>query len=185
MNILYVSNVISTTNVSNIHNNSDHKILQSIQKFNQLLLEGFTENNSKITALSSIPLKLSLIKDLKISRREVVNNIQYIYTKKTYNKYFNVFITFLSSFYETIKWGVKNKSENSIIICDVLTTSVTFGALLASKVLRMKNLGIITDIPNMGLKDEKKNIYSKLSLFLKNKYINDFDLYILLTEQNE
>lgn len=182
MNILYVSTVCSKKTVFNIFSNSDIKIAQSIQKFNQLLLEGFVTEKIKVTALSSIPIDLSVIKDLNIKRKETDKGIQYIYTEKSLNNYCNAIITFLSSFYQTFIWGVRNKKEDAVIICDVLIVSVCMGALFASKILGIKIIGIVTDIPDLMV-GGNRNSYSKLASSVNKKYINNFDLYILLTEQ--
>lgn len=42
-----------------------------------------------------------------------------MYTKTSSNNYLNAIITFLSSFYQSIKWGYRNKSKDSVVICDV------------------------------------------------------------------
>lgn len=182
MNILYISTTCSNKTISNIFKNSNGKIAQSIQKFNKLLLDGFVSADASVTALSSIPIESTIINDLKICRKEVEDDIQYIYTKTSSNKYFNAINTFFSSFGQTMKWGFRNKSKDAVIICDVLKVSICIGALLASKIMRVKSVGIVTDIPGMMV-GGKKNIFHKLSSFANKKYINNFDLYVLLTEQ--
>ena len=182
MNILYVSTTCSKKTILNIFTNSNIKIAQSIQKFNYLLFEGFAKNDTGITALSSIPIDSTIIKSLGIKSNEIDNGVQYIYTKTSSFKYLHVMYSFLSSFFQTLKWGMKNKRKDSVIICDVLKVSICMGALLVSKLLRIKTLGLITDIPGLMV-GGKKNLYSKLSSNANKKYINNFDLYVLLTEQ--
>lgn len=182
MNILYVSTTCSKKTISNIFSNSTIKIAQSMQKFSHLLLEGFVKNDTGITALSSIPIDSTVIKSLGIKNNEIDNDIQYIYTKSSSNRYINVIYSFFSSFYQTVKWGIRNNRKDSVIVFDVLKVSICMGALLASKFLRIKTLGIITDIPGLMIGGEK-NLYSKLSSYANKKYINNFDLYVLLTEQ--
>lgn len=182
MNILYVSSTCSKQTISNIFTNSSVTIAQSIQKFSHLLLDGFVKEGAKITALSTAPIDLSIIKELKIERKELENDIEYIYTKASSNNYFNAIATFLSSFYQTIKWGIKNKRKDSVIICDVLKVSICMGSLLASKILQIKTIGLVTDIPGLMV-GGKKNLFSRLSSLVNKKYINNFDFYVLLTEQ--
>lgn len=182
MNILYVSTTCSKKTILNIFNNSSIKIAQSIQKFNNLLFEGFVKHNISVTALSSIPIDSTIIKSLGIKGNEIENDIQYIYTKTSSFKYLHVINTFFSSFYQTLKWGIRNKRKDSVVVCDVLKVSICIGALLASKILRIRTLAIITDIPGLMI-GVKKNFYSKLSSYVNKKYINNFDLYVLLTEQ--
>lgn len=182
MNILYVSSTCSKKTILNIFNNSSTTIAQSMQKFSHLLLEGFVKNDAKITALSTIPIDSTIIKDLKIERQEVDNDIEYIYTKTSSNKYVNAIYTFLSSFSQTIKWGRVNKRKDSVIFFDVLKVSICMGSLLASKLLHIKTIGLVTDIPGLMV-GGKKNLFSRLATFVNKRYINSFDSYVLLTEQ--
>lgn len=182
MNILYVSSTCSKQTISNIFTNSSVTIAQSIQKFSHLLLEGFVKGSTKITALSTIPINTSIIKELNLERKELENDIEYIYTKASSNNYVNAISTFLSSFYQTMKWGRMNKRKDSVIICDVLKVSICMGSLLASKILQIKTIGLVTDIPGLMV-GGKKNLFSRLSFLVNKKYINNFDSYVLLTEQ--
>lgn len=182
MNILYVSTTCSKKTILNIFTNSNIKIAQSIQKFNYLLFEGFAKNDTGITALSSIPIDSTIIKSLGIKSNEIDNGVQYIYTKTSSFKYLHVMYSFLSSFYQTLKWGILNKRKDSVVVCDVLKVSVCLGALMASKILRIKTIGLVTDVPGLMV-GGGKNLYSKLASYVNKKYINNFDLYILLTEQ--
>lgn len=182
MNILYVSTTCSKKTISNIFNNSTIKIAQSMQKFSHLLLEGFAKEDVKTTALSSIPIDSSIIEELDIKRSEIENDIQYIYTRTSSNKYFNAVSTFLSSFNQTMKWAIRNKRKDSVVICDVLKVSICMGALLASKILHIKCIGLVTDIPGLMV-GGKKSFFSKSASYVNKKYINNFDFYVLLTEQ--
>lgn len=181
MNILYVSTLCSQKLIDYLYKNGNQP-LQSIQKFNKLIVLGFTVHKTRITVLSSIPIDFAIIKSLGIKGKEIDNDVQYIYTKTSSIKYLHVINTFFSSFYQTLKWVIVNNKKDSVIVFDVLKVSICIGALLASKLLRIKTLAIITDIPGLMI-GGKKNLYSKLSSYVNKKYINNFDLYVLLTEQ--
>lgn len=45
-------------------------------------------------------------------------------------------------------WGVSNK-KNKVIVCDVLNISVCIGSLLANKIIGVKSVGIMTDMPGL------------------------------------
>ncbi|WP_150452011.1 glycosyltransferase [Arenibacter lacus] len=182
MNILYVSTACSKKTITKILTNPNIKFAQASQKFNRLLIDGFINEKANIVALSSIPVNASDIKDLNIKKKEMENEIEFIYTKSFYNRYINVISSFLSSFYHSFMWGVKNKGGNSIIICDVLKVSICMGALFASKILQIKTLGIVTDIPGL-MTSSNLSFFSKFATYLNKKYITNFDSYVLLTEQ--
>lgn len=182
MNILYVSTTCSKKSISKIFATSNIKIGQSIQKFNHLLLDGFIKEQVRVTALSLVPVNSTTIRQLDIKRKEIENGIEYLYLKNSHGKYVNVISTFISSFYRTLTWGFKNRRRDPVIICDVLKVSICMGSLLASRVLRIKTVGLVTDIPGLMVGD-KNDIYSRSATFINHKYINNFDSYILLTEQ--
>ncbi|WRK53687.1 hypothetical protein SD457_00650 [Coprobacillaceae bacterium CR2/5/TPMF4] len=45
--------------------------------------------------------------------------------------------------------------DNVFLIADCLNQSVSLGAVIASKILRIKSIGIITDLPDFYLIKEK------------------------------
>ena len=64
------------------------------------------------------------------------------------------------------------------IVCDILNISVSTGALLASKLFKVKSIGIVTDVPDMLALNPKK-----WSVKFNNRILSSFSEYVFLTEQ--
>lgn len=179
MNILYVSTLLSQDYVKELFNKG-YEILQSIQKFNHLLTIGFNKNNCKVDVLSNVPVTKQIKKTL-YRRKENENGINFFYCSKVSFGVIGSLIAFICSFHKTFRWIFNNNRKDSIVILDVLNFTHGFGSLIACKILRIRTLGIVTDIS--GLKDKmnltlKEKVYS----YLVNHTLGYYDSYIFLTE---
>lgn len=56
MNIIYVSSLLSKNKTEYILNNTNAKLLQSIQRYHRLLCEGIAQNNCNVKTISAIPI---------------------------------------------------------------------------------------------------------------------------------
>ena len=178
MNIIYVSSLCSKQKFNELNLNSKKPLNQAAQKYHRLLSEGFAMNNGiKVNTVTSMPVTRSSIDKFYIkSSTENVNNVNYNYLPIINLPIIKNLLIFLSSFIKTSIFCIKNK--DSIVICDILNVSVSIGALISAKLLRKKNVGIVTDLPNLLAKNNKK-----LSVKINNKIMNSFSSYVFLTEE--
>ncbi|MFA6984351.1 MAG: glycosyltransferase, partial [Sedimentibacter sp.] len=72
--------------------------------------------------------------------------------------------------------------ENSIIILDTLKLSLSAGSLLASKIMNIKTVGIVTDIAGMK-QSAKPSLKERFASFFINRIVSYYDSFIVLTEQ--
>lgn len=80
-------------------------------------------------------------------------------------------------------WGLKDRN-NRCIICDVLNVSICVSSLLAAKIIGLKRIGIVTDLPNLMMRSGgKRTIYESLIDWVNHSYLSNFTHYVLLTEQ--
>lgn len=174
MKIFYYSCLISDNLLKEIINQSKRSILpaQSIQKFHRLLTLGLKEY-SDLKCISSIPLCNELI---KLNKNDFDNEKHYFYTSFVKNKYLRAINNFFSAFSYTLK----NKKVDFAIF-DYLNFSVSLGGFLASKLLKVPTVVIVTDFPDL-LVNSNDSILKKLITKFKYKWLNSFDFYILLTE---
>src|SRR5699024_10238330 len=84
----------------------------------------------------------------------------------------NIFII-LAAMIEMFK--LAKCKDNVFLMADCLNQSVSFGAVIASKILGIKSIGIITDLPDF-LSDKGKNNFN-------NMIIKMFNNYVLLTDE--
>lgn len=181
-NILYVSNVCDDELFNYVLKNAFVKPSQAAQKFQKLLLEGFALNKTDITAMSVLPVDKGTIKQrfFNISNK-FVKNIQYKYLPILNVLFIKDILIFITAFYNILKWSFMKKDK--LIINNVLNLTVTVSSLIISKILQIKCIAIVTDLPvymgsNSGADKFKMRLYKKLASYFMLKY----DGYILLTE---
>lgn len=208
MKILYVSTLCSDRLIKDLFD-AGYKPIQAIQKFNKLLVKGLVENGCDVYALTEIPKTIGP----KFFKREgeTENKIYYTYSRKVDIKLFYNLYVFLSGFFLTLKWGLRykkgsgrkelsrnekvhnnnqeflsgNNSNQRVAILDILQTEFSAGALLSCKILNIKAIAIVTDLPGLPgmLAGGKRTAFHSFVEKTINRYANNFDAYILLTEQ--
>lgn len=184
MKILYVSSVCSEKLLDVLYKTSIIKPMYSIQKFHRLVLKGFVSNHAAVQTLSAIPVSFrNHKKKFWNVASEVEDGVVYKYVP-----FFNAPVIrqvwiFIFSFFCVLWWGVRNKREKRLV-CDVLNVSVCMGSLLASKLVGLKSVGIVTDMPGlMVASSNKKSGISKFVCWVNKSYLKSFDYYVFLTEQ--
>lgn len=186
-NILYISSLCSDNLLGYIHATSKIKPLYSVQKFHRLLVNGLIANGIEVTSLSAIPLSSTHhAKKIWITKKEVENNIQFIYLPFINLPYLRQCCISVGSFFTTLFWIWKNRKKNPIIIVDVLNVAVSTAAFFAARFSKVKICAIITDIPVMLMQMSNKNSFNflgKLAVSISTKFLSSYDYYVILTEQ--
>ena len=80
---------------------------------------------------------------------------------------------------------IKEINKN-FIVCDVLNVSICVGSLWASKVVGVKSVGIMTDMPGLMVNqshDVKRRSIKSLFTKFNKSYLSCFSSYVFLTEQ--
>lgn len=184
MKILYVSSVCSERLLDMLYRTSIIKPMYSIQKFHWLVLRGFVSNQAEVQILSAIPVGSH---NHKKKFWNVASEVEYGIVYK-YIPFFNAPIIrqiwiFIFSFFYVLWWGVRNRREKRLV-CDVLNISVCMGSLFASKLVGLKSVGIVTDIPGLMVSmTSKKSLYLAFVAWVNKSYLKSFDYYVFLTEQ--
>jgi len=168
--VLYVSSLCSAQMERDILSYNANAIGLQVQKYHRLLAQGFCQNGLEVTALS-YHKKIQEVSD-KTSEKDGKINYQYLHAAE-YSKASHVSVL-IKSFIRT--WKYFRKHKNAFMICDVLNLSISFGALLAAKMLGQEAIGIVTDFPELcsGDRVRKKGLYWWL--------IDHCTGYVLLTE---
>lgn len=185
MNILYISPLISKYRLSAISQFTDRDPGYAVQKFNRLICQGFVANGHNTKALSALPMSRAISKKmLWVLPKDVENNVSY-----SYIPFINVSILrnvclFLYSFFYVLAWGLFNKKQK-FIACDVLAISICIGALLASKVLNLRIVGIMTDMPGLMVTSRKLSTKRRIITVINKSYLSSFSHYVFLTPQME
>lgn len=173
MRIIYASCLVSKKKNKELFENNTYTGFQ-VQKFHQLLCHGFAFNKCDIQILSALP----------VTRK----NCNKIFIKKDYEKEGSIFFNYLTVINLPIlknifiilaamieMFKLAKCKDNVFLMADCLNQSVSFGAVIASKILGIKSIGIITDLPDF-LSDKGKNNFN-------NMIIKMFNNYVLLTDE--
>lgn len=160
-----------------------YKPIQAIQKFNLLLAKGFVANGCKVYALTEIPKTLGP----KIYRREneTEKGVEFSYnTKIDIKLVYNLWVM-ISAFFRTLRWGIKHRKDEKVAIFDILQMEMGMGALRACRLLGLKSIGIVTDLPDLPgmLQGKKETVAHRYLRKVIDRYANSFDSYVLLTDQ--
>ena len=173
LRIIYASCLVSKKKNKELFENNTYTGFQ-VQKFHQLLCHGFAFNKCDIQILSALP----------VTRK----NCNKIFIKKDYEKEGSIFFNYLTVINLPIlknifiilaamieMFKLAKCKDNVFLMADCLNQSVSFGAVIASKILGIKSIGIITDLPDF-LSDKGKNNFN-------NMIIKMFNNYVLLTDE--
>lgn len=183
MKILFVSTLVSEKMLDFLYKTSSSKMLYSIQKFHRLLLRGFVMNQVNVRSLSAIPVTSSHRRKWWKVRKEQEGGISYQYVPFVNFVGIRQICLFIGSFLYTLAWCGK-KGNNKRVVCDVLNISVCAGALLAGKLMGIKSVGIVTDMPGLMVSmTSKKSLYLAFVAWVNKSYLKSFDYYVFLTEQ--
>ena len=182
MKILYSSTVCSNKLLNHLYNTSTKKPMYSIQKFHRLLLKGFVKNGVDVQTVSAIPISLqNHTKKVWMVDSDVEDGIHYRYIPFVNYLFLRQIGIFVYAFFYVLFWGMRGKKEKRLI-CDVLNISVCLGSLIASRLIGLKSVGIVTDMPGLMV-GGSKSFLSNLITRINKSYLSSFDYYVFLTEQ--
>lgn len=185
MELLYISALSSKRLIADIFNTTGRNPGFAVQKFSRLLVQGLCYNGTDAKTLTAPPVNKSYTKKIWVALAdEIEDGIKYQYMPFINISVLRHICIFLYSFFYTLKWGVKNKNDKAII-CDVLCVSACMGAVLASKLSRIRTVGVVTDIYNQIITNKSRGLrskFAKLAGFINQKYVSSFSHYVLLTD---
>lgn len=178
MELIYLSPTISERTLNYIFEKTGKNPGFASLKFNRLTVAGLTKVVDKCIALCNPPLtpanwseKFVCLPD------EVYDGVHYHYIPFINSWHLKHICVLLYSFFYVLWRGIIS-GRDCAIICDVLSKSACIGALCASKILHLKSVGIVTDLPWLvvpeGVEPKKKP---------KRSFLYWFTHYVFLTEQ--
>ena len=186
MKILYVSVLTSNRLINLLHQNSGKNPGFAVQKFHRMLAKGFVQNNVEFQTLTGLPVGRESTKQIFWNiPNEIEDGVLYKYIPFVNYPGIRQICLFLYSFFYTLFWGLTDK-KNKTIVCDVLNISICMGSLWASKIVGIKSVGIMTDMPGLMVGRNTKTNKNKLKGLIpkiNKSYLTSFSSYVFLTEQ--
>lgn len=186
MKILYVSNSTSNRLITLLYQKTGKNLGFAALKFHRLMARGFVRNGIEFQTLTGLPISRDISKKIwwNISN-EIEDGVNYKYIPFINYPGIRQTCLFLYSFLYTLLWGIGNR-KNKAIVCDVLNISICIGSLLASKIIGLKSVGIMTDMPGLMINNvsgTKKWKIKKLIPIINKSYLSSYSSYVFLTEQ--
>lgn len=187
-NILYVSNVCDQDLFESIYASAKSKPSQAAQKFQRLLLEGFTQllNINIVKTISILPI--TRYSNANLYRREnakSVNGIFYTYVPYLKFPLLKDALVLIYTFFKVLKNTWRKNDDETIVVANVLNLVVSIASITACKVTNTKCLALVTDLPSFMNPVNGGRIQLKFRVYktFANYFINKYDAYILLTSQ--
>ena len=185
MKVIYISALSSQRLINAIYESTGRNPGFAVQKFSRLLVKGLVGNGIDCSTLSNAPITDSFSESRIISLKdETEGDIRYRYIPYINLPFLKHLCVLFYTLFYIIRWGLKGK-EDKVVICDVLCISASLGALLATKLCRIKSVAVVTDIYDQmvgKIPHGIKGIKSKLAGALNRWYVTSFSSYVLLTE---
>ncbi|OUP75316.1 hypothetical protein B5F08_11415 [Anaeromassilibacillus sp. An172] len=145
---------------------------QQAQKFNNLLIQGLG-NDKKTTAVCVPPISIKNKKKFHRGVHIIENKVNYYIIPQINIKFIRTISNTLGLFFNLSRLIYKKKKV--VLICDSYSISCSMLTYIVSKIMRVKSVGIVTDLAQFLIPGTKKE---KLLNYLLEKY----DGYIILTK---
>lgn len=157
------------------------------QKFDRLVMQGLIKNGCRCDALSALPLNHHMSKQIWWNPpSETYAGIQIKYLPFINLPALKQLSLLVFSFFSVLGWGIK-KRKDKVILADVLNYSICAGGMIAAKLLGIKLIGVVTDMPGLMVNTEGKhdNFFSQFRSItsLMEQSVYHYDAYVFLTHQ--
>ncbi len=181
MKILYISVLVSPNAMSELIKRNCGFDGFAVQKFNGLVVDGLAKNGAEVKALSAFfPPR-----GLWHHKSEIIDSVCYTYVPSVSIPLIRRTWMMVYCFFYVLFWGMVNRNEKTLV-CDVLNVSACTGAVAAARILSLKRVGIMTDMPGLMVDQTRKKKKSKCWSFSKlissKNYLDKFTHYVFLTE---
>jgi len=187
--LLYASSFLDDEYFKYIFDNADEKPLQSIQKFNKLLINGIKDNVKKITIITAAPVNRKISKKIFIIKKaKKIDNVKFVYIPFINIKIIKQITIFFSTIIYCFFWFILHMFDKIVLIYDGFFPVISNICTIFSVIFRKKIIGLYTDLPKfMNHNLSKSSLFNKFSKFIVN-IGDEFNLrlcngYIFLTEQ--
>lgn len=180
MRILFLSALASQGVIADAHKKDPKYAGYAVQKFSRLLAEGMSQNGTHVTSLSSFYLPSS--GKIWHHHKEDVKGVHYKYIPSIIIGPVRHLWLILYCFFYVLFWGLTDKKHKAII-CDILNISSCLGSVAAARLIGLKRVGVVTDIPGLVPGKRLKDVIDSKQVKLCMKYLPHFTHYLLLTEQ--
>ncbi len=183
MKLLYLSVLASLKALDKAQRSDPSFSSFAVQKFNRLIVDGLARNGNSVRSLSSFYQPNVGIGYFRKSEKE--NDVTYTYIPTLNFRPIRMVWVSIYCFFYILVWGFRYRKDKAVI-CDVLNVSACLGALAAARMLRLRCVGVMTDMLGIGVSNNHmSNANEKVSFAMRMNrlYLGHFTHYVFLTEQ--
>lgn len=183
MHLLYLSVLASKSALEEAQIRDPNFSAYAVHKFNRLVTEGLVRNGHFVKALSTFYQPNIGVGYWRKGEKE--NGVSYSYIPSFNFRPFRVLWITACCFCYVFVWGMRNRRQKAVI-CDVLNVSACMGAVAAARLINLRCVGVMTDMPGIGVGvTSSAKAQNKLSLAARvnHSYLSNFSHYVFLTEQ--
>ena len=184
MHILFVGKVCPSRTANMIMKKTGKNPGFQIIKFSRLILDGFIQNHSQVSALTNI---ITSTKKIAKSSTEIENNIHYHCLPYIQIPIIQQILQFVYSFFYTLVWCIRTEGDK-IILCDIFASSCSMGSVVAAQLMRTPKTMLLTDMlipPATISQDTKKwwwKMFFKMRVRSQENGLKKYDGFIFLTK---
>lgn len=176
MRIIYVSKTCSNETFHKLYQASIVKPQQQDQKFHQMMIEGFAENQVDVHVISSRPINRdNLKKAFFLPYKEVYQHLSYHYLFFINIKLLRQISLMLSIFFKLL-WMLPKKRKQTVIFCDILNVSLSLVTKWMARLFRVNHVAVVTDLPDEL--DQQSKHYKRITTRVAKQYQS----YVILTD---
>ena len=183
MQILYLSVLASAKTLDAARQRDPQFSGYAVQKFSRLVAEGLSRNGQQVTALSTF--YQPSIGRFWHHHDEDEQGVCYNYiSSPTFGPLRHIWLV-VFCFIRVFLWGLCNKKDKALV-CDVLNISACIGAVAAARLIGLRRVGIMTDMPGLMVSRSKTTAKAKTSSLntrMNKSFLGHFTHYVFLTEK--
>ena len=180
--LLYITTYSANSEIEKLRKLTGQNPGYAIQKFSRLLAIGFIANGVDVSTISILGISRKVSKKIFWGAKKCVEDgVSFLHAPFINLPFIRQLGLFLYTLIKVFVWCCSNRKEK-VVLCDALTRSACLGAIYSCKLMRVKCIGIVTDMPGMVTK-KVGNKYIQNAVERINKgFISDFDAYVFLTK---
>lgn len=186
LNVIFVSNLCSERVTEEMIYSKIGFPNLAAQKFHRLLAQGMALNKELFNiSVLSVPEYHSNSKKAKLVnvKSEIEKEVHYKYVPIFLIPFVKRVVIIIYLFINIITWRLKSKHKKNLIVFDILNLSTSIVSLFLSKVLRIKSVAIVTDLPSlMYVLQDKISFSDRYTIRIQNEMLSLSDGYVFLTE---
>lgn len=180
--ILYITTFSANTEIEKLRELTGGNPGYAIQKFSRLLAEGFIGNSVDVSTISILAVYRKFSKKIFWPSKKVEEfGVKFLHAPFVNLPFIRQFGLFLYTLIKVFIWCCTNRSEK-VVFCDALTRSACLGAIFSCRLMRVKCVGMVTDMPGMVTKKVGNKFIQNAVEKINKGFIADFDACIFMTK---